>query len=111
MPGDTPELWLLAVASGLGTYACRGLAVPLSGRIRPESELFKWVACVAYAMIAGLIMRIILMPSGILATSALPDRLVACLLGLAAYYLARRNLLVGVMTGAAVIVAAGWLRS
>lgn len=104
------ELWLLVVAAAAGTYLWRGLGVLLSGRIRVGSELFAWVTCVAYAMVAGLIARIIVMPSGLLAHSALADRLIACALALAAFYATRKNLFVGVIAGVAAIVAAAYLR-
>jgi branched-subunit amino acid transport protein len=104
------ELWLLVVAVAAGTYLWRGVGVLLSGRIRVESELFVWVTCVAYAMVAGLIVRIIVMPSGLLAQSLLADRLIACALALAAFHATRKNLFVGVITGVAAIVAAAYLR-
>jgi len=104
------DLWLLVLASVAVTYLWRGLGVAFSGRIRVESELFNWVACVAYAMIAGLIMRIIVMPTGSLAQSFLLDRLLACALALAAFYASRRNLFVGVITGMIAVIAAGYLR-
>jgi branched-subunit amino acid transport protein len=104
------ELWVLVLASAAATYVWRGLGVLLSGRIRVESELFKWVACVAYAMVAGLIMRIIVMPGGLLAQSQLSDRLAACALALVAFYATRKNLFAGVITGVAVVIAAGHWR-
>ena len=104
------EPWLLVLAGAAASYLWRGLGVLLSGRIRVESELFNWVACVAYAMVAGLIMRIIVMPTGLLAQSLLTDRLLACGVALAAFYASRRNLFVGVITGAIMVIAAGQLR-
>ena len=95
-----PELLLLIMLCAAGTYLWRGLGVLLSGRIATSSEFFTWITCVAYAMVAGLIMRIIVLPTGLLATSLLTHRLLACALGLAAYYLARRNLFVAVGVGA-----------
>jgi branched-subunit amino acid transport protein len=56
-------------------------------------------------MVAGLISRIVIVPGGMLAQTALAERLVACALAVAAYYLSRRNLLVGVATGVAAIMA------
>ena len=100
-----PDIWLLLLLCALGTYALRALGVLLSGRISVHGDLFTWVTCVTYAMIAGLVMRIIVMPAGLLATSLLAHRLLACALGLAAYYLARRNLLVAVGVGAVALVA------
>ena len=110
MDAQSAELWMVVLASAAGPYAWRGLGVLLSGRISTDSELFKWVACVAYAMVAGLITRLIVMPSGMLATSPLTDRLLACLLALAAFYISRKNLFVGVITGVAVLIAAGYMR-
>ncbi|HEV7799665.1 MAG TPA: AzlD domain-containing protein [Burkholderiales bacterium] len=104
------ELYFLVFAAALGTYVWRGLGVLLSGRIKVNSALFNWVACVAYAMVAGLISRILLMPSGVLAQTALAERLIACALALAAYYLSRRNLLIGVAVGVAAIMAMQGLR-
>lgn len=93
------------------TYAWRGLGVLLSGRIRTDGDFFNWVACVAYAMVAGLIMRLIVMPGGVLATTLLTHRLLACGLGLAAYYLFRRNLFVAVGTGAVALMLLNYARA
>lgn len=105
-----PDIWVLLLLCALGTYAWRGLGVLLSGRISVHGDLFTWVTCVTYAMIAGLVMRIIVMPSGLLATSLGWHRVLACLLGLAAYYLGRRNLLVAVAVGAGSLILLNYLR-
>ncbi|OGA48242.1 MAG: hypothetical protein A3F74_19675 [Betaproteobacteria bacterium RIFCSPLOWO2_12_FULL_62_58] len=106
-----PELWLLVLACAVGTYLWRGLGVPLSGRIETDSELFNWIACVAYAMVAGLITRIIVMPTGMLAHSLLMDRLLACALALIAFHASRRNLFVGVGGGVLTLIVLGYARS
>lgn len=99
-----PELWALVAACAGGTYLWRGFGVLLSGRIRVDSEIFSWIACVAYAMVAGLVARIVVMPTGMLADTALIERLIACAIALAAYYVSRRNLLIGVGAGVSAIV-------
>lgn len=104
------ELWLLALACAAGTYLWRGFGVLLSGRIETDSELFHWATCVAYAMIAGLIARIIVMPTGMLEDTHVADRLVACVLATGAYYGSRRNIFVGVFAGVIALVVAGHLR-
>jgi branched-subunit amino acid transport protein len=94
--------WALAgvvVAAGLGTYFWRALGVMLSGRVRTDGALFQWVGCVAYAMIAGLAVRILVLPTGTLAAAPLADRIGACALAYAAYMITRRNLFAGVGTG------------
>ena len=105
------ELWLLVAGCVLGTYLWRGVGVLLSGRISVNSEIFSWIACVAYAMVAGLVSRIVVMPSGMLADTALGERLIACGIALAAYYLCRRNILIGVGAGVAAIVAITLVRA
>ena len=111
MRGGDAELLFLVAGAGLGTYLCRALGVLLSGRIDADSELFRWVACVAYAMIAGLVSRILIMPTGILAETAFAGRFAACLLALAAYKWSRHNLLVAVATGSLVLVAVQYVRA
>ncbi len=104
------ELALLVLACGAVTYMWRGLAVPLSGRVRADSEVFTWIGCVAYAMVASLIARMVFLPSGMLAATLLPDRLLACAVALVVYYAGRRNLFLGMVAGFVVIVVSGWLR-
>lgn len=104
------ELFVLAVACILATYFWRAMAVLFSGRLTVESQLFRWVECVAYAMVAGLMVRIVLLPSGVLAASPLSVRVAGCFVALAAYRLCKRNLLVGLGAGVAFFVAAAYLR-
>lgn len=102
---------LLILACGVGTYFWRGLGVLLSGRINTSSPAFIWVACVAYAMIAGLTVRLIVLPGGSLAASALGDRLLACVIALLVYFvLTRRNLFFGVGAGFVSLIVLSLLR-
>lgn len=104
------DLWLLIIACSLGTYAWRALGVILAGRIHPAGDAFRWISCVAYAMIAGLVMRIIILPTGPLAASLFWHRLVACLIGLAIYRLMRGNVFIAVGSGAASLAILNELR-
>jgi len=108
---DSLQLWLLIVLCGLATYFWRALGVIFSGRLRTDSPWLEWVGCVAYAMIAGLTVRIILMPSGGLAQTFLADRLLACGVALVAYFATRRNLFVGSLVGVAAFSLAASLRT
>ena len=110
MPGTT-EIWALMLACAAATYLWRGLGVLLSGRINPQSALFEWISCVAYALVAGLIARIIVAPSGLLAQAALTDRLLACAVAFIAYRLARRNMFVGLVCGVIFFTGAVFVRS
>lgn len=95
------DFTLLAIACGAATYLWRGLGVAVSARIGPEGELFRWIGCVAIATLAGLISRIVLLPSGSLEHTALWQRLAATAIALAAYFLlTKKNLFVGVIASA-----------
>ncbi|HYE41322.1 MAG TPA: AzlD domain-containing protein [Ramlibacter sp.] len=98
------ELALLLALCGLLTYAWRGLGVLISGRVDPRGEAFTWVSCVAYAMIAGLVSRMLAMPTGVLADSSVLERAVASAAALLVYFwVTDRNLFAGVAAGAAAI--------
>ena len=95
---------LLVLACGAGTYLWRGLGVAVSSRLAPDSELFAWVGCVAFAMLAGLVSRIVLIPSGLLEHTALWQRLAAVGISLVAYLVVtKKNLFVGVIASAAAL--------
>lgn len=105
------DLWLLMFACGAATYLWRGLGVLLSGRLNPQSAMFEWISCVAYALVAGLIARIIVAPSGMLAQTALVDRLLACAVAFIAYRIARRNMFVGLVCGMVFFTGMAYVRS
>ncbi len=96
------EYTLLSIACGAGTYLWRGLGVAVSARIKPDSELFAWIGCVAFAMLSGLISRVVLLPSGALEQTWLWQRLAAIACALAVYFFfTRKNLFAGVIASAA----------
>lgn len=103
--------YVLVIVGGLATYFWRGLGVALSGRIDAGGRLFEWVACVAYAMLAGLIARMIILPNGPLATTASADRIAGAVIALAIFFLTRRNIGLGVAAGAGALVLITWGRA
>ena len=104
------DVWILLVICTLGTYVWRALGVVLAGRIEPGGDVFRWISCVAYAMIAGLVTRLVAMPGGPLADSLFWHRLAACLIGLFIYRGLRGNEFVAVGTCAASLVVLNELR-
>ena len=98
------EAWLLLALCGLATYLWRGPGVLLSAGIDPRGEAFTWISCVAYAIIAGVVSRMLVMPTGALAETSALERALGSAAALGAYFwLTRRNLLVGVAAGAAAL--------
>lgn len=85
--------WGLLLLSILATYLWRALGVVFSVRIQPDSAVFQWVSCVSYAMVAGLIARMTVMPLGALAETPLSDRLGAMALAFVVLFALKRRLL------------------
>ncbi|HYH22114.1 MAG TPA: AzlD domain-containing protein [Azospirillum sp.] len=97
-------IWLALAAAAVVTYAPRALGVALSGRIDPNGAVFRWVGCVAYALLAGLIARMILLPVGPLQATGFAERTLAVAAALAAFFLVRRSVPVGVTVGTVVLI-------
>jgi len=91
--------WIALPAVIAVTFLWRALGVAVSGRLDPASDVFLWVQCVAYAMLASLISRMLFLPSGALAESENWLRLVAVGVAVAVYFLLKRNLLIGIVAG------------
>jgi branched-subunit amino acid transport protein len=77
------SLWLALIGACVGTYLCRAVGVFFSKRIHPESEIFRWLSAVTYAMVAALTVRMILLPIGLLSTVPIWIRILICLLSVA----------------------------
>ena len=107
---ETGLLWPFVVmgVAALATYFWRGLGVALSGRIDPNGAVFEWVGCVAYALLAALIARMIVLPVGPLEQTALAARVAAAAIALAIFFATRRNLALGVAAGAGALVLLTW---
>ena len=99
MADPSGSLVVVILTGAVATYMWRALGVALSGRIDPDGPMVRWVACVAYAVLAALIARMILLPVGSLADVPVGRRLLAAAVALGAFYLARRSLPVGVGVG------------
>lgn len=104
LAGSPLWAYVLVVVGGLATYFWRALGVALSGRVDAGSRLFEWVACVAYALLAGLIARMVILPNGPLAETASADRIAGAVVALAIFFLTRRNIGLGVAAGAGALV-------
>ena len=97
--------------ASVGTYLCRAGGVLLSGHINQQSEIFKWLSAVTYSMIAALTVRLILMPTGALATVPVVIRILICGLSLAVMLSKPSSRLVpALLTGTALMLIYGVLR-
>jgi branched-subunit amino acid transport protein len=96
--------WAFILAGAVVTYAWRAGGVVFSGRINPDSAVMRWIAAIAYALLAGLIARLIVLPQGALAETALAWRMAAVAVTLAIYFVTRRNIAVGVFAGTVTMI-------
>lgn len=90
--------------AALASFASRALGAMLSGRIRADSPVIEWITAVTYALMAGLVARMIILPIGGLAET--PDwmRLSAAAACLAVFFIARKNVGLGVLVGSVTLI-------
>jgi branched-subunit amino acid transport protein len=104
-------LWVALVGACLGTYFCRAIGVFLSQSINQDSEIFRWLAAVTYAMVAALTVRLIVMPLGLLATVPLWIRLLICALSIGVMVSKpTKRLVPALLTGTLLMVSYGVIR-
>lgn len=97
--------YLLVIAAGfLPTDVFRFAAVLFSRRLDEDSEVLIFVRAVATALLAGVIARLVLTPTGDLAGVPLWIRLSTVVVGVAAYFLFRKSVLAGVIAAEVAIV-------
>ncbi|MGI9296408.1 MAG: AzlD domain-containing protein [Gammaproteobacteria bacterium] len=95
---------VLVLLAAAATYFWRAAGVVAAGRIRASSPVLRAASCVAYAMVAALIVRMIVFPAGATAEIPVVFRLCAVAAGLAVFSF-RRSVAAGAWTAAAVVVA------
>jgi len=104
------SLWLIVLGCIAATFFWRLLGVIVVRKIDPAGAIFEWVTCVSYAMVAGLIFRMIMMPESELASVPLIVRIVALGIAFGAYFVFRRMLLAGVLAGSVSLsVMVSWI--
>lgn len=106
-PISASALLALCIA---GTFVWRAAGVAVARHIDPEGPIFQWVNCIAYGMLAALISRIILVPTGTLGETVMGDRLAAMACGFLVFFLCRRDPFPATIMGFAVFLALTWAR-
>jgi len=93
------SFWWIVLGCAAATFLWRALGVLVARRIDANGAFFRWITCVSYAMVAGLIFRMIMLPESDLAGVSLPIRIAAVVIAFGAYYLFKRRLVAGVLAG------------
>jgi len=102
---ETALAWTVVIGSIALTYLWRAMGVLFANRIDPQGAAFGWVSCVSYAMLAGLISRMLLVPIGVLESTATGWRLAAVVVAFVCYFGLGRRLLLSVSAGVMAFIA------
>lgn len=94
-------LTLITVGAIAGTYVWRGIGVMFAARIKSDGPVFQWVTFVSYAMLGGLIARMVILPIGPLLETPLLVRALAFVIGVGVFFGVGKRVLPAVFTGVA----------
>lgn len=106
MNGDLWSYVFILVAGVLATDVWRWLGVLAGNRLREDSEAMLWVRAVATALVAAVIARLVLNPTGTLAELPAWIRAGAALAGFAVYILSGQRIFFGIGVSVGLIAAA-----
>jgi hypothetical protein len=104
--GGTWPIPAIIVAAAIVSDFWRVLGALVASRIDETSHLYRFVKCVATALIAAIVAQLVVYPTGRMAEVPLLLRLGSMAAGFAAYLVTRRSLMIG-MVACEVVLAAG----
>ena len=83
---------LVILITSLATYMSRFLGVLSSEKIDIKSKLFRWFNCIAYAILAALIARMVIFPAGVLSESNMLIRIFVLVCSIIIFLATKKNL-------------------
>ena len=105
-------LWpylLLVLVGFLPNEIWRALGLVFARGLNEDSELVLWSRAVATAILAGVIAKLIVFPSGALTGIPLAVRVAAAACGFAVFLAMKRSVFAGVAAGEAALLLGGFL--
>lgn len=96
----------LVVFGFLPSEVWRVLGVVLSRGIDESAEILVYVRAIATTLLAAVVAKLVMFPSGALIDVPLWARLGALAIGLAAFFIAKRSAVLGVLAGTIALVLA-----
>lgn len=103
----TPYL-VLVIFGFLPSEVWRVISAFLVQGVNEHSEILIWVRAVATALLAGIVAKILLHPSGALQLVPLWGRGGALLFAIAMFFALKRHVILAVLSGEAALVFVGW---
>jgi hypothetical protein len=104
------EFWpyfVLILVGFLPNEIWRVLGLVFARGLDEDSQIILWVRGVATAILAGVVAKLIVAPSGALLTVPMGVRIGAAAAGLLAFLLIRRSVFAGVLIGEAALIVGG----
>lgn len=109
--GVASQWWpyaFILIAGWLATDLWRFLGVLSSSAISEDSTALQLVRAIATALVAAVIARLVLYPTGSLELIPTWARVGGLMLGFATYFLARRSIVLGIVASQIVLLAGAW---
>jgi len=106
--GELGPYLALVLVGFLPNEVWRVLGLVLARGLNEDSEIVVWSRAVATAILAGVIAKLILFPSGGLADIPLAVRVGAAVVGFAAFLAVKRSVFVGVLAGEMTLLLGGF---
>ena len=103
MSGDNGALTVILLGAA-ATFIWRLLGIGFSSRLRPDDAVIQWMPHVAYAVLAALVGRMVIAPTGDMAAVPLTLRVAGLGFGVAVFFICRRSALAGVVAGSALFM-------
>lgn len=94
--------WTMLGLAVIATFGWRMLGLALADKLASHKLLFDWVNTVAYAMVAGLMVRIIFFPTNVTAEAPMMDRLIAFGAAILVWWLRGKSQIQGLVAGVVV---------
>ena len=95
---------LVILVTSLATYLSRFLGVISSEKMDIKSKIFRWFNCIAYAILAALIARMIIFPAGVLSETSVLIRIIVLGSMILLYFFTKKNLVYPTVLSAILLV-------
>ena len=79
--------WIVFISAIFATYFWRFAGVMISHRLEADHPVFEWFTCLAYGIIASLVARTLIIPSGLMAEVPLWLRMIPMLFAFIGFYM------------------------
>ena len=95
----------IAIAGWIATDMWRWLGVLAGNRLREDSAALSWVRAVATALVAGVIAKLLVYPTGTLSETPLLLRVLAASTGFGLFLLFGQRIIVGIAVSQTVLIS------